>query len=237
MSIEHEMGDVREPSRRRSGLRVRLTREAIVEAALGVLDREGLDAVSMRRVAEELGAGAASLYWHVGGKEELLDLVFDRVLGEADFPDPDPARWQEQVKEVTREMRRVAMRHRDFSRLQLNRFPGGPNGLQVIENLLGILRTSGLSDRTIAYVIYLLPLYANAFALEEDSQGPPDETLGAVRGYLESLSATRFPNLVALVEDVTSPAQDERFELGLELLVLGLAAYRKDGEVSSPSRG
>lgn len=237
MGIERTTDAVPEPpwwrsSGRRSAPRPRLTREAIVEAALGVLDLEGLDALSMRRVAEELGTGAASLYWHVGGKEELLELVFDRVLGEATFPQPDPGRWQEQIKEATREMRRVAMSHRDFARLQLNRFPSGPNGIKMAERLLAILRASGLSDRTCAYVVPLLPLYANAFVLEEAPQSPsssageklPEETLGAIRGYLESLPAERYPNLVALSGDLASPAQEERFDLGLEVLVRGIAA-------------
>ena len=68
--------------------------EGIVDAALVVLDREGLDGFSMRAVAEELGTGAGSLYWHVRGKEELLNLMVDRVIGALEVPDPDPPRWQ-----------------------------------------------------------------------------------------------------------------------------------------------
>ena len=61
-----------------------LTRDAIVEAALTLLDRDGLSGLSMRKLAQELGAGAASLYWHVGNKEELLSLLLDRIVGEGD---------------------------------------------------------------------------------------------------------------------------------------------------------
>ena len=78
--------------------RAPITREAIVEAALVVLDRVGMDGLSMRRVAEELGTGAASLYWHVRNKEELFQLIFDRVTREIVLPEPDPARWKEQLK-------------------------------------------------------------------------------------------------------------------------------------------
>ena len=73
------------------GERRPLTRDAIVEAALAVLDRDGLSGLSMRRLAQELGAGAASLYWHVGNKEELLSLMLDRIVGESRPPAPDPA--------------------------------------------------------------------------------------------------------------------------------------------------
>ena len=70
-----------------------------------MLDAEGLDAVSMRRLAEELDTGPASLYWHVGSKDGLLDLVLDAIIGEQHVPDPEPERWQEQLKEVARTMR------------------------------------------------------------------------------------------------------------------------------------
>src|SRR5437867_10018471 len=92
--------------KRRSAPRVALDRDAIVDAALKVLDREGLDGLTMRRVAEELGTGAGALYWHVASKEELLGLLIDRVSTEIELPEPDPARWQEQVKGVARELRR-----------------------------------------------------------------------------------------------------------------------------------
>ena len=72
-----------------------LTRDAIVEAALVLLERDGLQGLSMRRLAQELGAGAASLYWHVGDKEELLSLLLDRIVGEAELPEPDPEHWQD----------------------------------------------------------------------------------------------------------------------------------------------
>ena len=67
-----------------------LTKEGIVDAALVVLDRDALEGFSMRAVAVELGTGAGSLYWHVRGKEELLNLMVDRVIGELEVPDPDP---------------------------------------------------------------------------------------------------------------------------------------------------
>ena len=96
------------PWRRRQGEAPRaerrpLTRDAIVDAALGLLDRQGLAGLSMRRLAQELGVGAASLYWHVRDKEELLGLLLDRIVGESEVPEPDPDNWQEQIKQVGRE--------------------------------------------------------------------------------------------------------------------------------------
>src|SRR5437868_5722680 len=91
------------PERNSRRRREPISREAIVAAAITLLDREGLAALSMRRLAEELGAGAASLYWHVGSKDGLLDLVLDQLIGEGQVPDADPARWREQLKQVARE--------------------------------------------------------------------------------------------------------------------------------------
>jgi AcrR family transcriptional regulator len=90
-----------EPSRERKPL----TRDAIVDAALVLLERDGMDGLSMRKLARELGAGAASLYWHVGDKEELLSLLLDRIVGESKIPEPDPEHWQDQVREMARAAR------------------------------------------------------------------------------------------------------------------------------------
>ena len=106
--------------------RTPLTRQAIVEAALRVLDREGMDALSMRKVGEELGTGAASLYWHVRNKEELLQLVFEAVIEETRLPTPDPANWQEQLREFARASRTTLGGHRDVARISLGRIPAGP---------------------------------------------------------------------------------------------------------------
>src|SRR5689334_9902117 len=114
------------PGRRR---RDPISRDAIVAAAIKLLDREGLAALSMRRLAEELGTGAASLYWHVGSKDGLLDLVLDQIIGEQQVPDPEPARWQEQLKEVARIMRRTSLRHPYVVRISIGRIPMGPNAL------------------------------------------------------------------------------------------------------------
>src|SRR3954452_20573678 len=81
-----------------------LTRDAIVDAALVLLEREGIQGLSMRKLAQELDAGAAPVYWHVGDKEELWGLLLDRIVGESQVPEPAPEHWQEQVKELGRAM-------------------------------------------------------------------------------------------------------------------------------------
>jgi AcrR family transcriptional regulator len=233
---EPEAGPVPEPpwrkSARRSAPRQPLSREAIVEAALRVLDAEGVDGLTMRRVASELGTGAGALYWHVASKEELLVLVIDEVVSEFELPEPEPDRWQEQLKEMGREMRALMKRHRDVARISLGRIPLGPNILRVIEWQLGLMRAAGVSDRTAALAGDLFALYVGAFAYEESlglqspdgKQRPPHEIVAMIGEYFASLPADRFPNIAATLAVLVAGDPDERFEFGMDVLIRGLAA-------------
>ena len=210
-----------------------LTREAIVAAALKLLDRDGLGAFSMRRVADELDTGAASLYWHVGSKDGLLDLILEEVIGEqaTDIPEPDPDGWQEQIKEVARTMRRTILRHRDIVEISIGRIPMGPNALRLSEGVIGILRAGGVPDELAVQSFLLLISAVNGFTMDEagyDAEAPPsappdEEAGGMVRDYLESLPADQFPNMTEVAEGFAMGDQDERFELLIDLFVEGLA--------------
>jgi AcrR family transcriptional regulator len=208
-----------------------ITQEAIVEAAIRVLDSEGLDGLSMRRVGEELDTGAASLYWHVGSKDGLLDLIFDRVIGEQEVPDPEPERWREQVKEVARTMRATILRHRDIVRLSIGRIAMGPNALRYSERLLAILRAGGVPDELAVAGHQLMFSVVNGFTMDEtggngDSPAdrpPADEAAAMARDYIASLPRASFPNLVDLADHFALSDDDQRFELLLDVFVEGLA--------------
>ena len=158
----------RAPRRRRDPI----TQEMIVETALSILDTEGLDGLSMRRIAEELDTGAASLYWHVGSKDGLLDLLFDHVIGEQQVPSPDPERWQQQLKEVARTQRATILRHRDIVAVSLGRVPMGPHALRYSEKVLAILRAGGVPDWLAVAGQHLLIAVVNGFTLDETSTEP-----------------------------------------------------------------
>jgi AcrR family transcriptional regulator len=221
----------RVPQRGSQRRRDPLTQEAIVEAAMRVLDSEGLDGLSMRRVGEELDTGAASLYWHVGSKDGLLDLIFDHVIGEQQVPDPEPERWQEQLKQVARTMRATILRHRDIVRISVGRIPMGPNALRYSERVLAILRAGGVPDQLAVLGHQLLIAVVNGFTLDETGEGgepPAEETpadVGAqmARDYIASLPSDRFPNLTDLADHFAFADPDQRFELLLDLFVDGLA--------------
>jgi AcrR family transcriptional regulator len=218
-------GPPRRASRRE---RTPLSRDAIVEAALRVLDEGGLEALSMRRVAEDLGAGAASLYWHVASKEQLLTFVLDRVIAEIPLPERDPERWQEQIRQFARDGRAAFLRYRDVARASMGRMPEGPNFLRVVEWQLALLHEAGIPPRATAWFGDVLALYVGAHALEhnvgtpEHMSGEQAETM--FQDYMASLPPEQFPTLLALMPDVMAGDAEERFEFGLDLLIGGLEA-------------
>ena len=145
----------------------------------------------MRRLAQELGAGAASLYWHVGDKEELLSLLLDRIVGEAEVPEPDPEHWQGTVKELARAARRLLAQRRDAAQLSLGRIPSGPNSLPILERNLAVLAASALPPRVIAYAADMFALYVGAFAYEESMPPPTEQATPEQLGAYCGLAAAR----------------------------------------------
>ncbi len=217
------------PARRR---RDPISRVAIVDTAVRLLDTDGLDAFSMRRVADELNTGAASLYWHVGSKDGLLDLVMDRVIGEQRVPDPEPARWPDQVRELARSQREICLRHRWIVEVSIGRIPMGPNALRYSERVLAILRSGGVPDALAVQSYLLMISTVNGFMLDEvgdaaAGQAPtvPQEAADMASQYISSLPADRFPNMVALAGEFAKADPDERFELLLDIFIAGIVRH------------
>ncbi|MBV9354979.1 MAG: TetR/AcrR family transcriptional regulator C-terminal domain-containing protein [Chloroflexi bacterium] len=217
----------------RAAPRLPLTRDLIVDAALRVLDREGVDALSMHRVAAELGTGAASLYGHVRNKDELLQLLSERVGEEIELPAPDPDHWQDQLKEVLRQIRGATERHRDVARISLGRLPSGPVLARFTEWLFALMVPVGIPDQVIAHTGDLTSLYVQAYAFEE-SLGvasptgeplPPEQIVTMLRDYLLSLPGDRFPQVHRAVDVLFGGDRDARFEFGIDLIVRGLGTY------------
>jgi TetR/AcrR family transcriptional regulator, tetracycline repressor protein len=226
----------RVPRRASADRRDPLNRKAIVAAAIRILDDGGLDGFTMRRVAGALGTGPASLYWHVGSKDGLLDLIFEEVIGEQQVPDADPGRWQEQIKDVARTMRATILHHRDIVRISIGRVPMGPNALRYSDRVLAILRAGGASDRLAVLGHHLLIPIVNGFTVDEtgtDGQPSPEPIAAMARDYRASLPPSEFPNLVALADHFAVSDQDLRFEVLIDLFVDGLA-FRIALERGSP---
>ena len=216
-----------------------LSRAIIVDTALRILDAEGLDALSMRRVAQELGTGPASLYAHVANKEELLDLLLERVSAQIAVPDPDPERWQEQIRQVCLEAYRVMGAHSDIARVSLGKIPTGPHSLRLSDRMVGIMLAGGVPVQIAAWALDRLFLYSSADSFEGAIHGVAQRAsgltmreyylkfIGDLRDFHASLPPEHFPHLTAHIDELTGGDGDDRFLFGLDLLIQGIAAHAR----------
>jgi AcrR family transcriptional regulator len=226
------------PARARA-VREPLTRDQIVQAALRIVAADGLDAVSMRRLAAEFHTGPSSLYAHVANKDELYQLMFDEICRDIPIPAPDPERWQEQIKELARSGYEAMVRHGDVAKAAMAQIPTGPHAMRVSDAMLGILLGAGMDptkagwalDRIFLYIVadaYESSLYLRRF---DDSAEKVHEFFveftGQLRDYYESLPEISFPNLRVNAEALVSGDGRERFEFGLDMLIDGLARHAR----------
>lgn len=222
--------------------RTPLSRDAITAAALKIVDAEGLEELSMRRLAEELEWPVSALYAHVASKAELLQLVIDRVAGEVEVPPPEPERWEDQLKQVARAMRASLIGHRDLASLTLGNMPTGNNSVGVLDRLLALLLAAGLPRQIAAYAADLITLYISASTHEANQFAQRVERdptyFQELEEYLKSFPRSRYPVVAELVEELTSHevSRDARFEFGLDMLVRGLATYAKPRPPGKGSR-
>jgi AcrR family transcriptional regulator len=216
---------------RQAARRPGLTVEQVVAAAIAVLDEAGVAGLSMRRVAERLGTGAATLYAYVSGREELLELVFDELVGSVPLPSAsDPKRWREQVMMAMRSLHAVLVSHRDAALAGLGRIPTTPNTMAASEAMGTVMRAGGLSDRAIALGLDAMMLYVCASAFEDsmfDRTMSPEELRAyheSVHAFFAALPPDRFPVLASLIGPLTGPDGEERFDFGLDVILAGLEA-------------
>jgi AcrR family transcriptional regulator len=216
--------------------RAPLTQDQIVDAGLRIVLAEGIEAVSMRRLAAVFDTGASSLYAHVANKEELLHLMFDRICGQVEVLEPEPEHWQEQIKEMCRRGHALMEKYNDIARAALATIPTGPNALRMSEGMLAIMLAGGVPPQVAAWSLDRLFLYIVADAYEnslykqnlQNGQSIGEYFEGFVEqltDYYTQLPADRFPHIRANAKVLTTGSGDERFEFGLDMLIDGLARY------------
>jgi AcrR family transcriptional regulator len=207
--------------------RAPLTRERVIEAALLVMDQEGLEAVSMRRVAREVGVEAMSLYHHVEDKDDLLDGICEHVMAGFDFPEP-AGDWAEDCRRGARAWRRLLQAHPAVMRLFAEQ--RGPvrsiDSMRPMEFALRILRDGGLSDRDTAQAFHAFGGYIQGFVMMElgSIAGGTDEAKLKAHAQLAAAMPDEFAALEAVSPYFAECDPDEQFEFGLDLLIRGLDA-------------
>jgi TetR/AcrR family transcriptional regulator, tetracycline repressor protein len=213
--------------RRRGAPRPQLSREVVVNAALAVLETAGGEALTMRKVADQIGVSASALYGYVANKEELVQLVIDRIFREVTIP-PTGGDWRQFLKEYARAILAMFRRHPGVAGLTLGRVAFTPSMLDLGERMLAELRGGGIPDQVAAFVGDLGSLYVAAYAYEQDVTplaGREDQFVAQFAAWIRSLPADRFPNTVALAGEMVAGTADSRFEWGLDVLIRGLASY------------
>ncbi|MCA9515922.1 MAG: TetR/AcrR family transcriptional regulator C-terminal domain-containing protein [Myxococcales bacterium] len=213
----------------------RWSRAEIAAAALRIADGEGFDAVSMRRVAAELGAGTMTLYHYVRGKADLVALMDDALLAELLVPPSElPAAWRPAIELIARRTRATFLRHPWALVALLGALPG-PNGLRHADQSLAALRSATLSDAARLELVALVDDYVFGHCLRAGEAAaaddvPPD-VAEAVRAFTEGeIARGHLPELARLGArgedpvDRSAAALEARFERGLALLLDGAAA-------------
>lgn len=204
-----------------------LERDVIVRTAIRLLDEVGLEKLTLRRLAAELGVQAPALYWHFRNKQELLDAMAEAISAqEPPRPLAEGESWEEWLAEWCRSRRRVFMSHRDTARLTAGTHPGTAT-LRTAETILESLRRAGFTRTEAMWGLSTLANFLGGFVLEEQadrergSLAPP-----ALEGALESLAP--YPNVRAVMAETGGPQTDASFEFGIGLILSGMRARLED---------
>ena len=220
-------------------IKERLSRERIVDAALVIMDAEGLDAVSMRRVAREVGVEAMSLYHHVRDKEDLLDGVCARVMRDFRFP-PEDRPWIDVARDGAREWRRVLREHPNVIALWADRQRPMTDleALMPMEFALRVISRSGMDAREGVQVFNVIGGFIMGVVMMEvgamfsagttSTMKAPDLTAVHAKmpddSVAQLLPLDRLPCIVEALPHLAECDPDEQFEFGLDLLLAGIEA-------------
>jgi TetR/AcrR family tetracycline transcriptional repressor len=212
-----------------SGTKPRLSPDVIVSSALALADAEGLDALTIRRLAQEHGVTPMAMYWHFNDKEALLDGIAEHLITAVELPAPTDEPWDVQLRAILRAFLVAIRPHPNVAGLALKRILACESGLAMAEQALGLLREAGFSAEKAAELGSFL-LFA-VITMVTSEPGPHDGVVGEAReemirqksASLTALSPTRYPNVraagPALVACVDA---EEYFRTNIDLLVSGV---------------
>jgi AcrR family transcriptional regulator len=222
---------VRHRSTRDRPAKAPLSEDTVVDAALAILKSEGLEAVTMRRVAAALDTGAASLYVYVSGREGLLHAMLNRVTATIELEAPDPSRWRAQLYSLLQRMHQALVAHPGIAAMTLADSPTTESVLRLTENLLGILLAGRLDPQDAAWTCDIFVLLVTAVASENDVRHAPGRSDNDRRKQVDELYKTfaglppdRFPLLAAHASQMVTGDDDERFRFAIDVVIDGVIA-------------
>lgn len=213
--------------------RTALSPDRIVEAAIALAEEQGIQAVTIRRVAKRLDVTPMALYWHFKNKDDLLDGMVDWLYGEMDFSVDELATWQDQLRSLIEAELAVFRAYRATAMLILSRGSTSTNALFMVETALGVLRRAGFSPKQASEVVTYLEMIVSLVARESllaatDDAGERGDWQRRVRATIQSLPPERFPNMIEAAEPLsTGTDPDAYYTFGVDLLMAGIEAMAR----------
>ena len=206
--------------------RVPLSRERVLSAAVALADEGGIEALTMRKLARELGVEAMSLYYHVANKDDILDGMVDVVFGEIDLPAGEIG-WKAAMRQRAISTRKVLSLHPWATSMMQSRPNPGPALLHHHNWVIGTLRESGFSIELTAHAFSAMDAYIYGFSLQEETLpfDSAEDVAAIVEAFLEQFPVDEYPHLAELsVEHIMKPGYDyaDEFDFGLKLILDGL---------------
>jgi TetR/AcrR family tetracycline transcriptional repressor len=190
----------------------------IAETALRIIDQGGIDALTMRTLAAELGSSVNTLYWYARTKDEILAAVGELVIAQVHIPDGGD--WDERLATIMKGLRAVLLAHPGLGAIGVNQPTSGPASLRLTNEILGLLRAGGLTEPRALAAMRILTGYAygtTAMGLAYVSEGAE-----AYRTHIRGASPDQYPHLAAVGPHLAGDNSNETFELGLQLILDGL---------------
>jgi len=210
---------------------VKLTPDAIARAALRALTEVGLDGLTMRVLAKELGVQAPTLYWHMKNKQELLDAMADLLAAEATEGLEAPRRdesWQDWLIALAVRNRRTLLRYRDGARVAAGAYSSHPAVGRSVELILRTLQDAGFEPATAARAFPVLLHYTIGFTIEEQARSGAAYERNPYAGGLR-VDAERFPLTASVAGELYAEDIDANFEYGLRIILNGMSDLSAKG--------
>jgi TetR/AcrR family tetracycline transcriptional repressor len=223
--------------RRLPGERAGLDAEAILSEARLILERDGIENLTMRRLAESLGVAPNALYSHFADKSALLDALMDALLVEVEVEADDQGEWREGLVALLQSTRRFLLSHADVLPHYMSGPTRGPNAIRLGEETLGLLSRAGLRGATAADALRILLTYTFGFAAQEAPRlADPDPDLSRMRSENAFRAARDQPLMRDLAGELSEYPGDDTFVKGLSWLLDGIHAMTRGDEVQKESR-
>ncbi|WP_349409851.1 TetR/AcrR family transcriptional regulator C-terminal domain-containing protein [Pseudalkalibacillus sp. SCS-8] len=203
--------------------KVQLNKDQIVRSAINLLQKDGIHGLSMRKLADALGVKAASLYWHVKNKSDLLQLIAEKITSEVDLP--SSGSWDEQLKQIAVQYRKVLHSIRDSAEIMEDTVPLTPQRIRLIEHVYQQLLAAGFPKQSVPYIASLYNNFILSFVQDEIRVS---NHLEEDENPFSSIDIERYSLFMDVNRSVGKENTEVQFQFGLDVFLEGLKAKRRE---------